>query len=263
MDPNFPGSAQPPMTPAMWQALAARMAGAAPPKPGMAAPSAPMPQQQMAGQAPMMSALPGGAPSPPSGWGPYAGPVEGPRTANPAAATAPVAPAPPTLMPMIDMGGGSTGNGGSGMGGQGFGGPGAAAASADIGASMDPSSGSTSAADSSNAGGVGADPDGGAAYATGGVVNELTGDDPPGPDDGSANLDRGEYVVQQQAVENVGTDVLDAINKGDLETAIELLEAKLGGEPEDDAETPEEDAASGDGVEDALRKNMKGVPSRP
>ena len=50
-------------------------------------------------------------------------------------------------------------------------------------------------------------------YARGGMVRGLIGPNPPGPDDGMAMLDRGEFVVRKkQAAKHRG--LLEAINKG-------------------------------------------------
>ena len=54
----------------------------------------------------------------------------------------------------------------------------------------------------------------GAGYAMGGMVNNLLGPNPPGPDDGMAGLDRGEYVVKKSAVNKYGKGLLDMINEG-------------------------------------------------
>jgi hypothetical protein len=52
-------------------------------------------------------------------------------------------------------------------------------------------------------------------YAMGGVVDELAGPNPPGPDDGFAALDGGEFVVQaQQAQRPEYASVLEEINQG-------------------------------------------------
>lgn len=52
-------------------------------------------------------------------------------------------------------------------------------------------------------------------YAHGGVVNKLMGPNPPGPDDGFAGLDRGEFVVRaKEARKHRG--LLEQINKGKL-----------------------------------------------
>lgn len=50
-------------------------------------------------------------------------------------------------------------------------------------------------------------------YARGGSVNKLMGPNPPGPDDGFAGLQRGEFVVRAKEAEK-HRGLLDAINKG-------------------------------------------------
>lgn len=49
-------------------------------------------------------------------------------------------------------------------------------------------------------------------YAKGGKVNMLLGPNPPGPDDGYAGLDRGEYVIRKNAADHYGKGLLDALN---------------------------------------------------
>ena len=51
-------------------------------------------------------------------------------------------------------------------------------------------------------------------YAMGGMVNRLTGPNPPGADDGMAGLDMGEYVVKKSSVNKYGKGLLDMINEG-------------------------------------------------
>ena len=63
-------------------------------------------------------------------------------------------------------------------------------------------------------GGPGTGADGDAAYAMGGMVNNLLGPNPPGPDDGAGYLDRGEYVIKKSAVNKYGKGLLDMINEG-------------------------------------------------
>jgi hypothetical protein len=50
-------------------------------------------------------------------------------------------------------------------------------------------------------------------YAKGGKVNMLLGPNPPGPDDGYAGLDRGEYVIRKNAADHYGKGLLDALNE--------------------------------------------------
>ena len=54
----------------------------------------------------------------------------------------------------------------------------------------------------------------GGGYAKGGIVNRLTGPNPPGPDDGMAGLDMGEYVIKKSSVNKYGRGLLDMINEG-------------------------------------------------
>lgn len=50
-------------------------------------------------------------------------------------------------------------------------------------------------------------------YAQGGIVKGLLGKNPPGPDDGYAALDRGEYVVRADAVKHYGADFFERLNE--------------------------------------------------
>jgi len=63
-------------------------------------------------------------------------------------------------------------------------------------------------------GGTGAGAGTGNAMAKGGLVTSLDGPNPPGPDDGSAYLDLGEYVVKKSSVNKYGKGLLDMINEG-------------------------------------------------
>jgi hypothetical protein len=57
-------------------------------------------------------------------------------------------------------------------------------------------------------------------YAQGGTVDELAGPNPPGPDDGFAALDRGEFVVRaDQAQREEYAPVLEEINQGTYQPA--------------------------------------------
>jgi hypothetical protein len=56
----------------------------------------------------------------------------------------------------------------------------------------------------------------GPGFAMGGMVNRLTGPNPPGPDDGMAGLDMGEYVVKKSSVNKYGKGLLDMINEGKM-----------------------------------------------
>ena len=48
----------------------------------------------------------------------------------------------------------------------------------------------------------------------GGLVNYVTGPNPPGPDDGGGLLQLGEYVIKKSSVNKYGKGLLDAINAG-------------------------------------------------
>jgi hypothetical protein len=63
-------------------------------------------------------------------------------------------------------------------------------------------------------GGPGTGAAGDAAFAQGGMVNNLLGPNPPGPDDGAGYLQNGEYVVKKSAVNKYGRGLLDMINEG-------------------------------------------------
>jgi hypothetical protein len=68
--------------------------------------------------------------------------------------------------------------------------------------------------DGGGAGDGGAGAGTGNAMAKGGLVTSLDGPNPPGPDDGSAYLDLGEYVVKKSSVNKYGKGLLDMINDG-------------------------------------------------
>ena len=63
-------------------------------------------------------------------------------------------------------------------------------------------------------GGPGTGAAGDAAFAQGGMVNNLLGPNPPGPDDGAGYLQNGEYVIKKSAVNKYGHGLLDMINEG-------------------------------------------------
>jgi hypothetical protein len=76
-------------------------------------------------------------------------------------------------------------------------------------AAADGASGTGGGADSGGEGGAGS----GGGYAKGGAVTRVSGPNPPGPDDGSANLKIGEHVINaKQAAKYRG--LLEAINAG-------------------------------------------------
>jgi bacterioferritin-associated ferredoxin len=63
-------------------------------------------------------------------------------------------------------------------------------------------------------GGPGTGAAGDAAFAQGGMVNNLLGPNPPGPDDGAGYLQNGEYVIKKSSVNKYGRGLLDMINEG-------------------------------------------------
>ena len=61
----------------------------------------------------------------------------------------------------------------------------------------------------------GGDPGGGGPFAKGGMVNmKPQMRNPPGPDDGYAALDNGEYVIRKKAVKKYGSNIFEQINAG-------------------------------------------------
>ena len=104
---------------------------------------------------------------------------------------------------------------GSGLGGQmGLGGVAGEAYGVDpsVGGGMGPS-GPSGPDPSAGGGAPGQDSDSGG-YAHGGMVRRLHGPDPQGPDDGQAPLQRGEFVMKRGAVQQMGPQMMDAINRG-------------------------------------------------
>lgn len=84
-------------------------------------------------------------------------------------------------------------------------------------------------ASDSYGGGTG-DPSGsGAPFYRGGHVTpeKLGGPNPPGPDDGHATLDVGEFVIRASAAEKLGPDILERLNSGKFKRAA-LAKALLG-----------------------------------
>ena len=51
-------------------------------------------------------------------------------------------------------------------------------------------------------------------YSTGGLVDQVNGPNPIGPDDGAGMLQLGEYVIRKKAVKKYGKNLLDMINSG-------------------------------------------------
>jgi hypothetical protein len=62
----------------------------------------------------------------------------------------------------------------------------------------------------------------GEAYANykGGLVSNVFGPDPAGPDEGAGYLQRGEYVIKKSAVDKYGQGLLDMINEGKIPTSL-------------------------------------------
>jgi hypothetical protein len=51
-------------------------------------------------------------------------------------------------------------------------------------------------------------------------MERLVGPNPPGPDDGTGQLDAGEYVIRQATARKLGQDALHKINSGEYTKAI-------------------------------------------
>ena len=96
---------------------------------------------------------------------------------------------------------GSDGSGNTGAGG---------ASAGDAAAS--PGETGVSAEGEANAGGPGSG--GGADNYMGGLITQVFGPDPDGPDEGQINIQRGEYVIKKSAVKKYGQGLLDMINDG-------------------------------------------------
>lgn len=64
-------------------------------------------------------------------------------------------------------------------------------------------------------------------HAEGGVITDVEGR-PIGEDDGLIAAQKGEYVVKKDAVNKLGTAVLDMINRGDMEKANRLYGKRKG-----------------------------------
>jgi hypothetical protein len=54
----------------------------------------------------------------------------------------------------------------------------------------------------------------GSGAAMGGLITNVFGPDPAGPDEGQVNMMRGEYVIKKSSVNKYGTGLLDMINEG-------------------------------------------------
>ena len=135
-------------------------------------------------------AFPGGSGPPPSGLPPSGGFVA--VTPKQAAAEAARQPIRETFQLNVPLSGGRGGGGGY---------SGAPSAGSDVG---------RSAPGSAHAGA--------ASYAQGGYVSmqDLQGPNPTGPDDGYAALKDGEYVINDQAVNQYGIELMNLINSGKI-----------------------------------------------
>jgi hypothetical protein len=102
----------------------------------------------------------------------------------------------PVTGAVIDNGSGNTGAGGA-SGGD---------------AAASPGETGVSAEGEASAGGPGSG--GGADNYMGGLITQVFGPDPDGPDEGQINIQRGEYVIKKSAVKKYGKGLLDMINDG-------------------------------------------------
>jgi hypothetical protein len=50
----------------------------------------------------------------------------------------------------------------------------------------------------------------------GGLINQVGGADPAGPDEGQINVQKGEYVIKKSSVKKYGKGLLDMINDGKI-----------------------------------------------
>lgn len=102
-------------------------------------------------------------------------------------------------------------------GGGGDAGASAASGSSGVSAADAAADAAAAAADADAAAdGTGTGPGTGAGYAQGGLIDQLTGPDPAGPDDGYGKLKRGEYVIKKSSVKKYGPGLLDMINEGKI-----------------------------------------------
>jgi hypothetical protein len=53
-------------------------------------------------------------------------------------------------------------------------------------------------------------------YYQGGLINQVGGADPAGPDEGQINVQKGEYVIKKSSVNKYGKGLLDMINDGKI-----------------------------------------------
>ena len=104
----------------------------------------------------------------------------------------------PVTGAVIDNGSGNTGAGGA-SGGD---------------AAASPGETGVSAEGEASAGGPGSG--GGADNYMGGLITQVFGPDPDGPDEGQINIQRGEYVIKKSAVKKYGQGLLDMINDGKI-----------------------------------------------
>ena len=89
---------------------------------------------------------------------------------------------------------------------------GAAAAAAAAAASAADSAAASAASATGTAPGSDGTPGSGAAM--GGLITNVFGPDPAGPDEGQVNMMRGEYVIKKSSVNKYGKGLLDMINEG-------------------------------------------------
>ena len=89
---------------------------------------------------------------------------------------------------------------------------GAAAAAAAAAASAADSAAASAASATGTAPGSDGTPGSGAAM--GGLITNVFGPDPAGPDEGQVNMMRGEYVIKKSSVKKYGRGLLDMINEG-------------------------------------------------
>ena len=90
---------------------------------------------------------------------------------------------------------------------------GAADSSADAAAATAADSAAAAAASATGTA-PGSDGTPGSGAAMGGLITNVFGPDPAGPDEGQVNMMRGEYVIKKSSVNKYGKGLLDMINEG-------------------------------------------------
>ena len=90
---------------------------------------------------------------------------------------------------------------------------GAANSSADAAAATAADSAAAAAASATGTA-PGSDGSPGSGAAMGGLITNVFGPDPAGPDEGQVNMMRGEYVIKKSSVNKYGRGLLDMINEG-------------------------------------------------